>query len=109
VFTAASGADAISRMRRDHPDLVLVDAGLGGAMNALELCMFAGGIEEAAGARLVVFGDRFERTDRDVFAQVGVEDLLVRDGTLGDAVVALVRAAANRKPPTNPRPRRITG
>jgi CheY-like chemotaxis protein len=109
VLTAASGADAIARMRRDHPDLILIDAGLGGAMNALELCMFAGGVEEVADARLVVFGDRFDHKDHQVFAQVGVRDLLVRDTTLGDAVVALVRAAANRKPPSNPRPRRITG
>jgi CheY-like chemotaxis protein len=108
VLAAASGSDAVHRMRRDHPDLILVDAGLGGEMNALELCMLAGGVEEVRHARVVVVGDRFDDRDRDVFAQVGAADLLVRDGNLGDAVVALVRQAIDR-PRGGPRPKRITG
>jgi serine/threonine-protein kinase len=109
VLTAASGPDAVSRMRRDHPDLVLVDAGLGGEMNALELCMFADGADEGFGARMVVVGDRFDTRDRTVFAQVGVVDLLERDGALGDKVVDLVRNALEKPRPQNPRPRRVTG
>lgn len=109
VLAAATGSDAVHRMRRDQPDIMLVDAGLGGAMNALELCMLAGGIEEVRDAKLVVIGERFDDRDREVFAQVGATDLLLRDASLGDSVVLLVRAAIDRPRPKNPRPRRVTG
>ena len=78
-------------------------------MNALELCMLASGIEEVRDAKLVVVGERFDDRDRGVFAQVGASDLLLRDSSLGDAVVLLVRAAIDRPRPTGGRPRRVTG
>jgi CheY-like chemotaxis protein len=109
VLTATSGTDAVSRMRRDHPDLVFVDAGLGGAMNALELCMMVNAGEDVGGGRLVVVADRFDPRDRGVFAQVGARDLLVRDTGLGDAIALLVRGVVESPRPVGPRPRRVTG
>lgn len=73
VDAARDGREAAAKLTRDHPDLVLIDARLGQAiagMNALELVMFARGLEETAAAAIAVFGDIPAR-DQPLFAQFG--------------------------------------
>jgi|GEM_PF-1436898 len=95
VDAARDGREAAGKLTRDRPDLVLVDATLGVAtqgMNALELVMFARGLEESVHATLVVLGKVSER-DTAVFAQFGAR-LLGTPVRLGDAVAEIVRAVA---------------
>jgi serine/threonine protein kinase len=98
VDAARDGADAANRVRRDRPDVVVIDTTLGGgagSMNALELCMLLAGLEEARGAILVAIGDRFEPRDAQVLAQAGVHHTLVRDAQVGSALIEIVRRAAS--------------
>jgi len=94
VDAARDGADAVDRVRRDRPDLVVIDATIGGPMNALELCMMLSGIEEARGATVVVVSDRIDPRDATVLSQAGVGHALVRDDKLASTLMDLVRRAA---------------
>jgi CheY-like chemotaxis protein len=95
VDAAADGSDAANRVRRDRPDLIVIDVTIGGAMNALELCMLLANLEEARGAVIVAVGERFEPRDAQVLAQAGVHHTLVRDNTLAPTLIELVRRTAS--------------
>lgn len=101
VEVASEGTDAAHKLNRDHPDLVFIDASLRGVMNALELCMYARGIEAEQTAQLVVIGTVQPR-DRAMFAE-GVQ-FIPDDGTLALSVLDKVRAAAST-PPRRRKPR----
>ncbi len=45
VEIASEGTDAAHKLNRDQPDIVFINAKLKGVMNALELCMYARGLE----------------------------------------------------------------
>lgn len=98
VEIASEGTDAAHKLNRDQPDLVLVDSSLRGVMNALELCMYARGLESslASRARLVLVGEVGER-DRPLFAEVAVPSIL-DDDTLARSVLELVRRVATEQP-----------
>lgn len=74
VEIAREGTDATHKLHRDRPELVLVDAALRGVMNALELCMYARGIEADDQPELVLIGDLAER-ERALFAGAAVTAL----------------------------------
>ena len=95
VDAARDGREAAGKLTRDRPDVVLIDASLGVAnqgMNALELVMFARGLEESVHATLVVAGHIAAR-DSAVFAQFGAR-LIGTPARLGDAVAEIVCATA---------------
>jgi serine/threonine-protein kinase len=100
VETASEGTDAGHKLNRDHPDLVFIDAQLRGAMNALELCMYARGLRDSADWRIYLVGSVGE-SDRALFEHAHV-DIIPDDPALADAIVDTVRSAAT----TKPRPRR---
>lgn len=91
VEIASEGTDAAHKLNRDLPDLVLVDAGLRGVMNALELCMYARGIAGSAPADMVVIGEIAER-DRALLASANARFFL-EDANLPGAILDTVRAA----------------
>lgn len=92
VEIASEGTDAAHKLNRDHPDLVFIDAQLRGVMNALELCMYARGLEADQSAQLVIIGDVSER-DRVMFTE---PISFIADGpSLATTVLARVRAAAS--------------
>ena len=95
VDAARDGREAAGKLTRDRPDLVLVDAKLGltvAGMNALELVMFARGLEETATTALVVYGAVSPR-DQPVFGQFAAR-LIDTGPRLGHAVAELVRTIA---------------
>ena len=102
VEIASEGTDAAHKLNRDHPELVFVGASLRGVMNALELCMYARGLESEHRAQLVVIGDVPDR-DRALFTDAQVP-FFADDEELGDAVLDAVRTIA-AVPPVRRKPR----
>jgi serine/threonine-protein kinase len=100
VETASEGTDAAHKLNRDQPDIVFVDASLRGVMNALELCMYARGLESwhHTLGEMYLIGDVSSR-DAALFDDAGVQTI-AEDRNLANAVMDRVRAAASR-----PRPR----
>jgi serine/threonine-protein kinase len=94
VDAATDGHDAAQKLRRDRPDVVMVDTRLGGSMNALELFMYVGGLEEARGTTLVALADQLDPRDAAVFTQMGVLHTLVRDPRFHDSCGTLIRKLA---------------
>ena len=102
VEIASEGTDAAHKLNRDHPDLVFIDSSLRGVMNALELCMYARGLEVEHSAQLVVIGP-VSAKDRSMFA-AGVQ-FIPDDAQLALIVLDRVRTCAatplrRRKPRT---------
>ena len=97
VETASAGSDAAHKLNRDQPDLVFVEASLNGVMNALELVMYARGLETDRHARIVLVGDIADK-DRPLFASAAVS--IVGREQVANAVLDQVRdaAAATAKP-----------
>ena len=91
VEIASEGTDAAHKLNRDHPDLVFIDASLRGVMNALELCMYARGLEAEQAAQLVVIGAVTPK-DRAMFAD-GVQ-FIPDDGQLAMTMLDRVRTCA---------------
>jgi CheY-like chemotaxis protein len=107
VEIASEGTDAAHKLHRDKPDLVFVDASLRGVMNALELCMYARGIESEHEPELVLIGDLSER-DRALFA--GASVAAIPDGfALPSEIVERVRQVAAVEPRRRRKPRTISG
>jgi len=96
VEIASEGTDAAHKLNRDKPDLVFVDASLRGVMNALELCMYARGLETDEQSQLVVIGSVSER-DRSLFTDAAVP-FIADDNNLARAVLERVRSTAAEEP-----------
>jgi CheY-like chemotaxis protein len=94
VDAARDGADAVGKLRRDRPDLVVIDARLAGTMNALELCMYVSGLEDARGAVVAAIVDDVDSADTGVLSRMGAHHVLARDGELAASLAELVRAVA---------------
>ena len=92
VETAGEGTDAAHKLNRDQPDLVFIDAQLRGVMNALELCMYARGIEALEAADLVLIGGVSDK-DRALLSASHVT-FIADDDQLAAAYIDRVRAGA---------------
>lgn len=96
VDAARDGREAAAKLTRDRPDLVLIDATLGVAhpgMNALELIMYAHGLDEMKGAALVVTGDAVAERDAAMLAQFGAR-VAGGKSRINEVVGRLVREVA---------------
>lgn len=96
VEIASEGTDAAHKLNRDHPDLVFIDASLRGVMNALELCMYARGLESEGTAQLILVGNVTDR-DRALFTGANVQ-FIADDEDLANQILDKVRAAAAEVP-----------
>jgi len=92
VEIASEGTDAAHKLVRDMPDLVLVDARLSGVMNALELCMYARGLDDEIGGKLCLLGEVAAR-DHALLAEVAAR-FVPDDEHVADAVLDIVRDSA---------------
>ena len=110
VEIASEGTDAAHKLHRDQPDLVFVDAALRGVMNALELCMYARGIDVEPPPQLVLIGTLTDR-DRALFAGAAVP-AIPESLALANEVIDRVRRAAAASiaaPPPSRKPRTVSG
>ncbi len=96
VEIASEGTDAAHKLNRDQPDLVFVDAALRGVMNALELCMYARGLEGGGRSQMVMVGSMGER-DKALFAEASVQ-FIPDDAALPNAILERVRQAFTETP-----------
>ncbi|MGE5187251.1 MAG: protein kinase domain-containing protein [Acidobacteriota bacterium] len=90
VETASEGTDAAHKLNRDQPDLIFIDAALRGVMNALELCMYARGLDGSHG-KLCLIGSVSDK-DRALLAAADVE-LVADDAALPGTILDRVRTA----------------
>ncbi len=107
VETASEGTDAAHKLNRDQPDLVFIDASLRGVMNALELCMYARGIEALARAELVLIGEVGDR-DHGLLSAAHVT-FLADDSHLGETFLDRVRAGVKQRRRTTTTRRTVSG
>ena len=93
VEIASEGTDAAHKLNRDQPDLVFINAKLRGVMNALELCMYARGLESPHHAlgEVYLIGD-VATGDASVFDGADVH-VLVDDDTLPTVLIERIRSA----------------
>jgi PleD family two-component response regulator len=102
VEIASEGTDAAHKLNRDQPELVFIDAALRGVMNALELCMYARGLDSDTKSQMFLIGDVSER-DRALFAEVQVP-FIPDDNMLPNRILEQVRLAMAERPrPRKPR------
>ena len=98
VEIASEGTDAAHKLNRDQPDIVFVDAALRGVMNALELCMYARGLEGGSRSQMVLIGEVSDR-DKLLFADASVQ-FIPDDPSLPNAMLERVRQAFTERPRT---------
>lgn len=96
VEIASEGTDAAHKLNRDKPDLVFIAASLRGVMNALELCMYARGLEEGTTSKLILVGAVSEK-DRVLFADVNVQ-FISDDEELANSILDKVRTTVAEAP-----------
>ena len=96
VEIASEGTDAAHKLNRDHPDLVFVNATLRGVMNALELCMYARGLEHENNSQLILVGSVTDK-DRTLFAGASVQ-FIADDEDLANAILDTVRTTVAEVP-----------
>ncbi|HEY1557090.1 MAG TPA: hypothetical protein VGF94_19780 [Kofleriaceae bacterium] len=106
VEIATEGTDAAHKLVRDMPDLVFIDATLTGVMNALELCMYARGLDDQIGGKLCLVGEVSAR-DHALLAEATAR-FLPDDARLADAVLDIVRDSATAALRAR-RPSKVTG
>ena len=96
VEIASEGTDAAHKLNRDHPDLVFIDATLRGVMNALELCMYARGLDHQHQPQLILVGEVAER-DRALFAGANVS-FIAEDEELANSILDRIRTTVHETP-----------
>ncbi|HLL21239.1 MAG TPA: hypothetical protein VK427_03860 [Kofleriaceae bacterium] len=102
VEIASEGTDAAHKLNRDKPDLVFIDAGLKGIMNALELCMYVRGLDIENTAQLILIGQVGDK-DRALLAGANVT-FIADDDDLANHILDRVRTVAS-EPPRRRKPR----
>lgn len=103
VRCTADGTDALVRIERDHPDLVVLDLSLPGVAGLDVLRRVREREEAARGAPLpvIILSGRTGETDRIVGLDLGADDYLVKPFSPGE-LAARVRSVLRRAHPLNP-------
>lgn len=109
VETASEGTDAAHKLNRDQPDLVFISTKLRGAMNALELCMYARGLESShhATGAIYLIGD-VSLDDALLFDRASVASI-PDDNSLPTVLIDRIRSAMTGRPRTRQSRTTISG
>ena len=94
AFGAASGEEALERVKQDHPDLVLLDLMLPG-MDGLEVCRRLRSSDTTARIPIIMVTAKAEETDAVIGLGVGADDYLRKPFGLKE-LVARIRAVLRR-------------
>jgi serine/threonine protein kinase len=94
VDASHSSADALTKLRRDKPDVFVVDLALPGKMNGFELCMTLNNDHSAKGCTIVAVADHVKPSDAALLESMGVRFVLTRD-KLGDTLGKVIRELAS--------------
>jgi len=101
VGVAGTGADGLESVRRDEPDIVLLDLGLPDA-DGRDVCR---AIRTTSQVPIIMLTARGQETDRVVGLELGADDYLVKPFSMAELVArirAVLRRAAAAPGPTAP-------
>ena len=98
VDAAHAVDDALTKLRRDKPDVLVVDLGFSASMNGFELCMLLQGEPAAKGCAMVAVSSDLKPTDVALLESMGIRHVLTRDALAG-AVSDIVRELARGSRP----------
>jgi DNA-binding response OmpR family regulator len=104
VATVATGRDVLPRIRREPPDLLLLDLMLPG-LDGLEVCRAIRADVNTAAIPIIMLTAKAEESDRIVGLELGADDYITKPFSPNE-VVARVRALlrrANRSGPSDSR------
>jgi len=103
VNYATDGSVALAEMRRDEPDLIILDLMLPG-MDGLEICRQIRRHDKYAATPVLMLTARSEEADRVVGLELGADDYVTKPFSMRE-LVARVRALLRRHEPA---PQRLT-
>ena len=77
IFTAAEGASALSLVRTEKPDLIVLDVRMPG-MSGLEICRFLKADRKTQGIPIIILSARSEEIDRVLGLEFGADDYVTK-------------------------------
>ncbi len=102
----ASGRDVLPRIRRDPPDLLLLDLMLPG-LDGLEVCRAVRADVNTAAIPVIMLTAKGEESDRIVGLELGADDYITKPFSPNE-VVARIRALLRRSSRSGPSENRLT-
>src|SRR5205085_10771017 len=97
VIAVGNGQDAIDRVQRDHPDIVLADVGMP-QRNGYEVAAFIKGQPAFAHIPVVLLTDAFEPVDEERARAAGCDGVLVKPFEPQVVISRVKELLAGRKP-----------
>jgi two-component system phosphate regulon response regulator PhoB len=77
VFTAAEGASALSHIRTNRPDLIVLDVRMPG-LSGLEICRFLKADKNTRNIPIIILSARSEEIDREIGLEFGADDYVTK-------------------------------
>ena len=102
AYVMLSGEDVVTRVRREPPDLVILDLMLPG-VDGLTICRGIRGHEATAGIPIIVLSARADEADRVHGLELGADDYVTKPFSPKE-LVARVAAVHRRLPGKGPQP-----
>lgn len=100
VTTAQDGVEALEAVRRDKPDLVLLDLMLPG-LDGLEVCRRIRHDPVTAHLPIIILSGKEEETDKVIGLEIGADDYITKPFQANE-LIARVKGRLRRSAPTDP-------
>jgi len=101
VSSVTDGSLVLAEIRRDEPDLLMLDLMLPG-MDGLEICRQVRKHDKYAGIPILMLTARSEEADRVVGLEIGADDYVTKPFSMRE-LIARIRALMRRHEPTHQR------